>query len=179
MIVVNLFGAPGAGKSTGATYVFSQLKLLGVNAEYVSEYAKDKVWGEDLLPLKCQEYVFGKQSMRLFKLKDKVDVAITDSPLILSSLYNNSEVLGKDFDKVVLNVFNSYFNINYFLNRVKPYNPVGRLQTAEESDILSNELLTKLTNNGIPFTFLDGTEDSYKRIVQEVLSKLNNNKIIN
>ena len=44
MLVVNLFGAPGAGKSTGASYVFSQLKMMGVNAELVTEFAKDKVW---------------------------------------------------------------------------------------------------------------------------------------
>ena len=29
-IVVNLFGAPGAGKSTGAAYIFSELKQKGV-----------------------------------------------------------------------------------------------------------------------------------------------------
>ena len=42
--IVNLFGAPGAGKSTGAAYIFSKLKLAGVNAELVTEFAKDKVW---------------------------------------------------------------------------------------------------------------------------------------
>ena len=44
MLVVNLFGAPGAGKSTGAAYIFSRLKMLGINAELVTEFAKDKVW---------------------------------------------------------------------------------------------------------------------------------------
>ena len=43
MLVVNLTGAPGAGKSTGAAYVFSQLKMRGINCELVTEYAKDKV----------------------------------------------------------------------------------------------------------------------------------------
>ena len=33
MLVVNLFGAPGAGKSTGAAYIFSKLKMAGINAE--------------------------------------------------------------------------------------------------------------------------------------------------
>jgi len=46
MLVVNLFGAPGAGKSTGAAYIFSQLKMAGINAELVTEFAKDKVWEE-------------------------------------------------------------------------------------------------------------------------------------
>ena len=46
-IIVNLFGVPGAGKSTGAAYIFSQLKMAGVNAELMPEFAKDKVWEEN------------------------------------------------------------------------------------------------------------------------------------
>lgn len=42
MLIINLFGAPGAGKSTGAAYVFSQLKAAGVNAELVTEFAKER-----------------------------------------------------------------------------------------------------------------------------------------
>ena len=34
-IVVNLTGAPGAGKSTGAAYIFSELKQRGINCELV------------------------------------------------------------------------------------------------------------------------------------------------
>ena len=42
MIIVNLFGVPGAGKSTGAAYIFSQLKMKGINAELITEFAKEK-----------------------------------------------------------------------------------------------------------------------------------------
>lgn len=41
-LVINLFGAPGAGKSTGAAIVFAELKKRGVNAELVTEFTKDK-----------------------------------------------------------------------------------------------------------------------------------------
>ena len=43
-MVVNLFGAPGAGKSTGAAYIFAILKMHGIDAELVTEFAKDKLW---------------------------------------------------------------------------------------------------------------------------------------
>jgi len=43
-IILNLYGAPGAGKSTGAAYIFSKLKLKGYNVELVTEFAKDKVY---------------------------------------------------------------------------------------------------------------------------------------
>lgn len=58
MLVVNLFGVPGAGKSTGAAYVFSKLKMKGINAELVTEFAKDIVWENNSRGLKNQEYIF-------------------------------------------------------------------------------------------------------------------------
>ena len=33
-LIVNLYGGPGSGKSTGAAYIFSMLKMVGVDAEY-------------------------------------------------------------------------------------------------------------------------------------------------
>ena len=50
MILVNLYGAPGSGKSTGAAYIFSKLKMAGVDAELVTEFAKDKLWEESKAP---------------------------------------------------------------------------------------------------------------------------------
>ena len=41
-IVINLFGEPSAGKSTCAMDITAQLKRNGINAEYVSEFAKDR-----------------------------------------------------------------------------------------------------------------------------------------
>ena len=59
MLVVNLYGAPGAGKSTGAAYIFSKLKMAGVKAELVTEFAKDMVWEENNEALHNQMYMFG------------------------------------------------------------------------------------------------------------------------
>lgn len=42
-LIVNLLAEPGAGKSTAAAYIYSQLKMHGISAEYVTEFAKDKV----------------------------------------------------------------------------------------------------------------------------------------
>ena len=106
MIVVNLFGVPSAGKSTGAAYIFAKLKMKGINAELITEFVKDKVWEENKEVFKNQAYIFGKQSFKISRCKDKVDVLITDSPLPLSIFYNKDEVLGEDFNKVVMNVFN-------------------------------------------------------------------------
>lgn len=172
MLVINLFGAPGAGKSTGAAYIFSYLKMKGVNAELITEFAKDKTWEDNKMALSNQAYVFGKQSYRMSRCADKVDVLITDSPLFLSALYNQDEVLGEDFNKVVLNVFNSYENINIFVNRNKPYNPIGRNQTEEESDNLSVSLKEILNKYNINYTEHFGDEENYQKIAAMIFALL-------
>lgn len=114
MLVVNLFGAPGAGKSTGAAYVFSQLKAAGINAELVTEFAKDKVWEETKAVFDNQAYIFGKQYFRISRLEGKVDVVITDSPILLSAFYNkNDHVLGQEFNDLVFKVLITITELTY------------------------------------------------------------------
>lgn len=169
MLVVNLFGAPGAGKSTGAAYIFSKLKMAGINAELITEFAKDKVWEESKEVFKNQAYIFGKQYFRISRVQDKVDVVVTDSPILLSPFYSNDSVLGDEFDALVTKVFNSYHSYNVFINRVKPYNAAGRFQTEEESDELSKELMTFLTNHGVVCKHYNGDTEGYDVLVSDIL----------
>lgn len=173
-LVINLMGAPGAGKSTAAAYIFSQLKMAGINAELVTEFAKDKVWEENPSPFKDQLYMTAKQEYRQSRCKDKVSVIITDSPLLLGIYYNKNPELTENFDKMVLDVFNSYNNVTYFINRVKVYNPVGRHQNEVESDQVAKDLQQLLKKYKIPFKVFNGDLAGYNLIVEEVLSKLNN-----
>ena len=156
MIIVNLFGVPGAGKSTGAAYIFSQLKMKGINAELITEFAKDKVWENNEKVFKNQLYLFGKQSFRISRVQDEVDVIVTDSPLLLSILYNQTPILGENFNQLVYDVFNLYNNINYLIKRTKPYNPAGRLQTEEESDALTEPLISLLKKENINYKEITG-----------------------
>lgn len=173
MIVVNLFGTPGSGKSTGAAYIFAKLKLAGINAELVSEFAKDKVWEETKAVFENQAYIFGKQSFRLSRCKDKVDVIITDSPLPLSIFYNkNKDIYGPHFDKFVMDVFNSYQNVSYLLNRVKPYNPAGRFQTEEESNALKAPMIELLKEHSINYVEMDGNVQTYETIAENTIARL-------
>lgn len=171
-IVVNLFGQPGAGKSTGAAKIFYELKNLGINCELVAEFAKDKTWEHNMKALSCQEYVFGKQSYRLARCKDDVDVIITDSPLPLGIVYNENPALDDNFTKVVMSIFNQYNNINYFVKRVKPYNPKGRNQTEEESDKLTPKIMNMLFKNYIHYKEINGDTDGYESVVKDVLKEL-------
>lgn len=169
LLVINLFGAPGAGKSTLAAYVFSKLKMAGINAELVTEFAKDKTWEENHTALANQVFMLGNQYHRVFEAQDKVECIITDSPLFLSALYNKDPVLGEDFNRLTLRIFNQYNNLNFFVLRAKPYNPIGRNQTEEESNALSEELKKLLERYGIKYTTLKGTLSNAEAIVEEAL----------
>ena len=176
MLIVNLYGAPGAGKSTGAAYVFSQLKMRGINAELVTEFAKDKVWEESKAVFQNQAYIFGKQYFRISRVQDKVDVVITDSPILLSPFYANDPVLGEEFDRLVTKVSESYDSMNVFINRTKPYNGAGRFQTEAESDALSRNLHEFLINHSVACRHYTGDIKGYDVLVADILSRLNSKK---
>ena len=90
-IVVNLLAGPGAGKTTCAWEIASELKKRNLETEYVPEYAKEFVWENktDILDgsLEHQKILYEEQKRRVDRLLGKVDVIVTDSPTILSLLY--------------------------------------------------------------------------------------------
>ena len=139
----------------------------------VTEYAKDKVWEESKETFNNQAYIFGKQYFRISRCEDKVDVIVTDSPLLLSILYNKTEILGKEFDALVSKVFNSYHSLNYLLERNKPYNPIGRFQTEEESNALAAPMKELLAKYDVEYKTCKGCVEDYDRIVFDVLTELN------
>lgn len=173
-IVVNLFGTCGAGKSTGAAYVFSKLKMQGVNCEFVTEFAKDLTWEKNNVALNNQLYVTGNQIYRLDRVKDKVDVIITDSPIILGSLYNKD--LSDHYNKLIVEIFNKYDNFNFFINRVKKFNPIGRNETEEESDEKAVQLKRFLLENIIWYCEVNGDNTGYDTIVDSIMEYIKVNK---
>ena len=154
-IVCNLYGGPGTGKSTTAAGVFSELKLSDINAELVTEYAKDKVWEGSHSILEYQIYVFGKQLLRIQRLLGKVDVIVTDSPLLLSVVYGKKE--SQEFQDLVISEYNKMNNLDVYLLRGKKYNESGRLQTENQARILDGTI--KL--------LLDMYAPEYRRVVAD------------
>jgi hypothetical protein len=170
-LVVNFFAGPGARKSTLAAHVFAELKWNNINAELVTEYAKDKTWEESYNVLDDQLYVLGKQFHRLFRLKDKVSVIVTDSPLLLSINYN--KLFDKDvFNPFVFEAFNKFNNLNYFVVRQNKYNSAGRSQTLEQSKEIDSSVKNILEMNKTPFSLITGTEENVALIVQDILKRI-------
>lgn len=139
-IVVNLFGGSGYGKSTCAAYIFSQLKKDNYNVEFVFEFPKDLIYMTDITPPFNQAFVFGNQLWKIEQYLKNVDIVITDSPILLSIVYNNTDYLGDSFAETVIKAFNSFNNINFLIEKSFDYNTSGRYQTEQEASISHREI---------------------------------------
>lgn len=162
--VINLYAGPGAGKSTTAAGLFFMMKSQGYKVELVTEYAKEKVYDGHFGCLSDQMYIFGKQQRRQKKLIGQVDYIITDSPLLLSILYNKE--LSETFNTLVLETYNSYENINFFINRVKEYKKYGREQTEDEARELDQTLYKLLSKYDVQYNIVDGNITAPKMIME-------------
>lgn len=173
-LVVNLFGGPGTGKSTTCAGTFAELKHRGINAEMVTEYAKDKVWERSLHTLDNQIYIFGKQHHRIFRLLDQVDVIVTDAPLLLSLYYGDQE--SPTFHRLVLQEHAKMRTYNVFLLREKPFQQAGRLQTEDQAREIDGRLLNILHTYGIDYDRIHANRHAAGIIADSVCSLLKSSK---
>jgi adenylate kinase family enzyme len=150
-LVVNFFAGPGAGKTTCAWELAAALKKLGLVVEYASEYTKELVWEErdDLLngSRENQNMVFAEQKRRLDRLVGKVDVIVTDSPLLLQVCYVKEDA--DRFETDALTAHNSYHNFNLFISRGAEYEQQGRVQNRSEAETIDESVKDMLKRNGI------------------------------
>lgn len=165
-LVVNFFGGPGCGKSTLSAALFAELKTCGINAELVTEYAKDKVWEESFGVMDDQIYLFAKQLHRITRLLGKVDIVVTDSPILLSLCYGEQE--SETFNKLVIEQHEKMQTLNILLDRVKKYEPSGRLQAEDEAKMIDFKIADILNGCKIPFIVVKGDVSSIPTIVRIV-----------
>lgn len=69
--------------------------------------------------------------------------------------------------------------MNFFLNRVKKYNPSGRLQTEEESNQIAKELHELLDKFNLKYTEETGDLNGGNRIFNKIMNYLNTNSEAN
>ena len=167
MKIINIFSGPGSGKSTTAAGLFYQMKCLGLEVELVTEYAKDMVWEHRHNILEDQIYIFAKQQRRISRLREhKIDWVITDSPIPLGLCYMKAEQQNLAFTQVVMHVFNSYENHNFYLKRNVEYNPNGRNQkNVSEAQDVDDKLMHMLTQNHITCDLIQGGEHAVRDIL--------------
>ena len=84
-----------------------------VHVEFVAEYAKELTYEKRFNILEQDQlYVFAKQHRKILRIKDQVDFIISDSPLLLSSVYSeinpNNLYDHEIFEKLVFNINDKY-----------------------------------------------------------------------
>lgn len=164
MIVINLWGAPGSGKSTTAAGLFFLMKINKYKVELVTEYAKDLVWERHDTMFENQLSIFSEQNRRLHRLVDHgVDFAITDSPLLLPSFYK-PESYYQGFDALVAETFHSYNNLNYFLERVESFEKIGRRHNEQESLAISEDLQQFMAQHAVDFLTMEANPMTPQKI---------------
>lgn len=170
--VINLIGGPGTGKSTTMAGVFFELKSRGITAEQAPEWFKGKVWeGTADVLAKDQLYVTAKQNHELLRLMNTgVKVVVTDCPLILALIYGVNEL--ESFKRMVIDKFMEYNNVMVFLNRLKNFDPEGRLQTEEESKEIDVQTRQVMDFLNLPYMTVDAGRGAPKIIADMAESKL-------
>ena len=179
-IIINLFGGQGSGKSTTMAGIFHYLKNANIDCEMVTEFAKELVWESRNDTFKDELYIFAKQNHRLFRCNGKVDVIITDRPILMTSVYNrvygnqNDVKWNKSLDCIVKETFDKYNNYNFYLKRVKPYNPNGRNETEEKAKLFDKKFLSFLNENNIKYKTVNGDRFASEEISKYILERLKN-----
>ena len=169
-LVVNLFAGPGAGKSSGAAFLFAFLKLFNVNVELVTEFAKELAWeGDKEFMARNQLYITGQQVRRMNRLVGKVDVIITDSPLELATLYTDDPNL----KQLCMDEGAKFTNrIDFFIERTKDYNPSGRNQTFDEAKEIDRRIRDEIH---LDMQLIAGNIDGYTVALNKILDLVHPN----
>ena len=177
VIVVNIIGGPGVGKSILTAELFAALKREQITCDISHEYIKRKLREKALKAVQSQIYIFAKQQFQLFSMKDEVGVIVTDSPLIFSAVYDKTKC--PHLKSLILKEFNKYDNLNYLLLRDKdvPYEQEGRYQDAEGAKKVDNEMIEFLNAEGIVYKPVYGiSKKTLNTIIKDVKQKLKDTK---
>lgn len=171
---INLFAGPGAGKSTTASLLFSQLKRRGYNAELVTEYVKTWAYQEIIPTSYDQLHIFSEQLRReVIPLQHGCDLIVTDSPLHLSYYYGRRYDL--KYDDYILDMIKEFDEefppINIMIERnPDEFNQNGRFQDLKQSIIIDAELEKMISGEfGL---YYDIFEKGDEKLIYYIVDKL-------
>ena len=168
-LIINLYGAPGSGKSTGGAYIYSQLKMKGVNVRlfWGEEIEAESVLSESVRIYSCG---FVERSLDSISKNYCPDVIITTMPIGQSAMHNIESI--DSFYDIITNPTDR----NYLLLRVKPYLGDGRNHTEEESDEIARSLRIYLDSLDLKYSAVGGHKEGYDCIIEDIMNKLEERK---
>lgn len=172
-LVVNIFGGPGSGKSTLASHLFFALKQRGVEAASPEEHAKLAIWSDQPWLLDQQAILLGRTWETVHALRNKVDVIIVDSPILLCSVYaHDKEPIC--FHQLVADIHRRTDRVNLLMSRDPDleYSTNGRRESAREAQIVDERIITTLDAHSEPFMQIARDSAAIEDIVESILVHL-------
>lgn len=175
LTIINLFGVPSAGKSTVRSQIFGALKSRFVNIDEIQEVAKIKKssgmsWAlsEDQLGILADQ-----NTLQLITKREGFELAITDSPLLLSAFYAPSDYLQGSFKNIVFETYHTYSNVNYFINNsFESHNKFfgeGRNHAVDWSIENQPKLKEFLESNQIKYKEFQMSDSVYLDIIEDLI----------
>lgn len=127
------------------------LSLSDYRVEYVPEFAKFATLAQNKSALSDQIYMFAKQENRLKVLSESgLDFVVMDGPLPIALLFQ-PEGYFKHYEPLVMEVFKSYDNVNFFLNKAAGhrYKTHGRNENEAQAEALGLRLRQTLQRHQV------------------------------
>lgn len=173
--LINIFGSPGSGKSTFALFLTGELKMRGLDAEYAPEYIKYLIakgnCNYDQLDILHNQY------HQIAGFYNNSDIVVTDSPLLLSTIYGENYKHQKELFSLA-QAFNSEFNNHNIL--IEPpkdkskYKDSLRLQNYEQSlELFEKRFKNLLTYDSIIPNFFSLSRETLISLCDIILEKIN------
>jgi hypothetical protein len=165
--LVNLFGAPGVGKTGVRSELVGLMKAQGLHVEEIKEHAKyllsvglDWMLKEDQLSVLAQQ-----NHWQLVAKRAGFDWAVTDSPVLLCPFYAGEGYL-PSFEAMALEVHRMYTNKNFFLvpQEDAPYDNRFREPDPKKARARTNQMQEYLTRLKVPYQLLEVNEKAAKTI---------------
>jgi thymidylate kinase len=168
---INLFGAPGVGKSTIAAGIYSKLSARGWNIELVPEFAKELVWESNASALSNQAYVTARQFYMIHRLDGKCKWVVTDSPAFLGAAYCLEHHPQCYIDTLKWYHDQTNSDLNYLISRDEStkFRQAGRVHSEYQSEVIQMRIESLLSTNKIEYTEYDNT-NAIHHIVEDIMS---------
>lgn len=180
--IINLYGGPGAGKSTSAAYVYYLLKSAGQSAELVREYVKDWAYEGRKFNTYDQIYFLGKQVRHESMLLGKVDWLVTDCPIFMNVYYASkytTPILAEGVRSATMAFYqqtrdDGHRHVNILLKRSHSYVSEGRYQDEAGAKEIDSGLESMFTDLMLPVIHASPNEAGLKAVLKAILE--NNEK---
>ncbi|AHE95065.1 TPA: AAA family ATPase [Campylobacter fetus subsp. venerealis] len=149
-LVINIYGSPGAGKSTLAKNLKKYMREKRIDVGLISEFATELIENNQKEKLKDQPYVTKGQMLNITRVLKKHDIAISDSPIELGKFYCDPRDEQRT-NELIKKCKNMYKSINFFLKldeqAKQDYTMERRVHTYAQSKKLQEEMLSSLILN--------------------------------